>query len=661
VWLWDTAQESFSVRRSIQAEREATRSKPKSSYEKDNMKGRNRTRRESSIEPRVPESLASTFSSPLYQPDASEPASETLDNRSTIAPAASPGHDFSQLAVIGAQVDVTVSQPDDVQEQEADRIAEEVMRTDSGQDAKESAPDERGSRRIHRKAADSGVSPDAGIPANSAGKSGAQPLDSATRGLMESRFAHDFSHVRVYADEAADQSARALNARAYTIGNEITFKSGEYSPHTQSGRLLLAHELTHVLQEEAGTSTGIIHRQKDPAGGAAPATAPAPGAGSEPAKGASIVLGSFTVSTFDALLAAEKFFAAQLTTDAAEVPKGETSRTAADELVEQAKGWEGLLQSKGNAELDQATVAQARVWYDAFVQASKNLDSYKKAKARKDMEKADADNAAARAANDAIAPSFATAQRACFLGKKHEMLEKITATLGASLQVGTALLEVHEKTVEAVTWLTVETSHASEFLEKCTPIVEKAHQVVAAYELLHNSLVAFGGGEGATEMDKTMSKVGAGFGIASAAGSLTGMASAYMVYFGAILMVGQSALRVAGAILREHGHEFNLYLFETDPGAVDWSVEPGGRETYEFMVQVMRAGSSQDIPMPLPKEVDKFVVESREELKEGTGEEVPTSGFWFWRHSDKDKVQYWLMKNRRNVWAMLYGALEPPA
>jgi len=76
---------------------------------------------------------------------------------------------------------------------------------------------------------------------------------------------------------------------------------------------------------------------------------------------------------------------------------------------------------------------------------------------------------------------------------------------------------------------------------------------------------------------------------------------------------------------------------------------------------VMRAGSSQDIPMPLPKEVDKFVVESREELKEGTGEEVPTSGFWFWRHSDKDKVQYWLMKNRRNVWAMLYGALEPPA
>jgi hypothetical protein len=476
---------------------------------------------------------------------------------------------------------------------------------------------------------------------------------------MESRFGHSFSQVRVYADAAADQSARALHARAYTIGNEIMFKSGEYSPHTHSGRLLLAHELTHVLQQEAGISTGIIHRQKDPAGGAT--TAPAPAAAPAPAtKGASVVLGSFTVSTFDALLAAEKFFAAQLTTDAAEVPKGETSRTAADELVEQAKGWEGPLRSKGNAELDQDSAAQARVWYDAFVQASKNLDNYKKAKARKDMEKADADNAAARAANDAIAPRFADAQRACFLGKKHEMLEKITATIGASLQVASALLEVHEKTVEAITWLTVETSHVSEFLEKVTPIVEKAHRVVAAYELLHNSLVAFGGGEGATEMDKTMSKAGAGLGMAGAAGSLTGMASAYMVYFGVLLAVGQSALRVAGVILREHGHEFNIYLLATDPSAVDWSVEPGGRETYDFMVQVMKAGSSQDIPMPLPKEVDKFVVESREELKEGTGEEVPTSGFWFWRHSDNDKVKYWLMKNRRNVWAMLYGSLEPP-
>ena len=69
---------------------------------------------------------------------------------------------------------------------------------------------------------------------------------------MESRFGHDFAPVRIHAGRDAADSARALGARAYTAGSSIVFGHGQYAPTTRSGRELLAHELTHVLQQRAG-------------------------------------------------------------------------------------------------------------------------------------------------------------------------------------------------------------------------------------------------------------------------------------------------------------------------------------------------------------------------------------------------------------------------
>lgn len=79
-------------------------------------------------------------------------------------------------------------------------------------------------------------------------------LDAATRSLMESRFGHDFSRVRVHTDARAAESARAVHALAYTVGNDLVFGAGRYAPGTGAGRRLLAHELTHVVQQRAGAS-----------------------------------------------------------------------------------------------------------------------------------------------------------------------------------------------------------------------------------------------------------------------------------------------------------------------------------------------------------------------------------------------------------------------
>ncbi|MCA8973284.1 MAG: DUF4157 domain-containing protein, partial [Planctomycetes bacterium] len=78
-----------------------------------------------------------------------------------------------------------------------------------------------------------------------------RPLEPPTRSYFESRFGHDFGHIRVHTDSRAARSAAAIGARAYAYGRDIAFAATEYGPSTRAGRRLLAHELAHTLQPEA--------------------------------------------------------------------------------------------------------------------------------------------------------------------------------------------------------------------------------------------------------------------------------------------------------------------------------------------------------------------------------------------------------------------------
>jgi hypothetical protein len=85
-----------------------------------------------------------------------------------------------------------------------------------------------------------------------------RPLDRETRSFFEPRIGHDLTSVRIHTGDAAAESARAVNARAYTLGSDIVFGSGEYSPETESGKHLLAHELVHTTQQDNQSS--VIRR-----------------------------------------------------------------------------------------------------------------------------------------------------------------------------------------------------------------------------------------------------------------------------------------------------------------------------------------------------------------------------------------------------------------
>lgn len=165
------------------------------------------------------------------------------------------------------QTKLNISQPGDEQEQEADRVADQVMRM-ANPSANFSPPEaftkvpQPSLERLHlqRKCTDCepeeqlqrkeiiGGSVFTGAAVGESG--GGQPLSSGERSFFEPRFNRDFGHVRIHTNTLAAESAKAVNARAYTISRNVVFGAGQYAPDTAEGKRLLAHELTHTLQSQ---------------------------------------------------------------------------------------------------------------------------------------------------------------------------------------------------------------------------------------------------------------------------------------------------------------------------------------------------------------------------------------------------------------------------
>jgi hypothetical protein len=132
-------------------------------------------------------------------------------------------------------------------EQEAELVAEKVMRMATTPVVPHIPREEQ--KLVQRKTrGDAGV-PTAAPIVSEVLRSPGHPLDGDTRAFMEPRFGYDFSRVRVHSDSAAGQSARDVSANAYTIGHHIVFDSDRFAPATHDGRRLIAHELTHVVQQ----------------------------------------------------------------------------------------------------------------------------------------------------------------------------------------------------------------------------------------------------------------------------------------------------------------------------------------------------------------------------------------------------------------------------
>jgi hypothetical protein len=162
------------------------------------------------------------------------------------------------------QRSLTVGAVDDPMEKEADDMAGRVMRMPQPAFVQRKCAhceEEEKARRkplasfIQKKAAGSGNTPANQAVTNriSATQGGGQALPAATQSFMESRFGADFSGVRIHTGSYASELSTTLQAQAFTVGNDIYFNDGRFSPETDTGRHLLAHELTHTIQQQGAT------------------------------------------------------------------------------------------------------------------------------------------------------------------------------------------------------------------------------------------------------------------------------------------------------------------------------------------------------------------------------------------------------------------------
>jgi hypothetical protein len=183
------------------------------------------------------------------------------------------------------QTKLHIGRPGDIYEQEADRLAEQVMKMAEPQAEKQPADEEQQEQTqpkpvaeeatplVQRQIAEEkkeeeelqtrqtpGHTPEATPDLESrinALKGGGQPLARRTRAYFEQRFGQGFSGVRVHADTEAAKATRALNAQAFTVGWNVVFAAGQYAPQTTSGKKLLSHELAHVVQQTKSGSKRI--------------------------------------------------------------------------------------------------------------------------------------------------------------------------------------------------------------------------------------------------------------------------------------------------------------------------------------------------------------------------------------------------------------------
>jgi outer membrane protein OmpA-like peptidoglycan-associated protein len=192
------------------------------------------------------------------------------------------------------QPKLEVGRPDDASEREADRVAEQVVRTPDPPTATPSAarlvpvgrvqrmcprcqrrarqgkpldcPDcEAELRRTETTRESPAIDDDVGRRIRSL-HGGGRPLSHSERSFFEPRFGADFSGVRIHTGGRATEAARSIHAKAFTMGQDVVFQSHAYQPNTTTGRRLLAHELTHVVQQRGRSDASLIQRQQTDAG-----------------------------------------------------------------------------------------------------------------------------------------------------------------------------------------------------------------------------------------------------------------------------------------------------------------------------------------------------------------------------------------------------------
>ena len=438
-------------------------------------------------------------------------------------------------------------------------------------------------------------------------------------------------------------------ARAVTVQEEAPSVAPRAMPVLRAADQILA------LQRTAGNQAvgRILAREPE-----------APAAATEP-----IELGGMTIATNAEGAVALKYWCLELEGESKALAEGGIPAPVSVETTRAA----GLQHAQNLASSAEPLDAEPlRTWYADFVKATNAARSAQAAEAA-ERSRIAADKLKAADANLAtLEPKLRDMQRAGFRdgneGGLQETADAIVNVLDTGLAAKEAIdrLTIFAEELQLIVGqgtkggqypldLSGNVRHTVDVLERINKVYAKFQLVSAGIDLLT---------EGKTGSQKGHKGVAAMSTLVGAGGTLLNASAGFSLYGnlyigpmveGCLTLLGKLEDRLSKTSNRD-------YIQAGRPEMVNWSLEPGGRPMFDFMMVLMQAGSAADVPEP-PKAVDAYFVDNEDDFSAGVGQrggELPTEGALFWEETDKGKIKSWCFRNRKHLWGMLYGAAEIP-
>ena len=504
--------------------------------------------------------------------------------------------------------------------------------------------------------------------------SGGSPLDAQSLAFFEPRFGADFGQVRLHTDASAAQMAKSLNAKAFTLGNDIAFGANQYSAHTPAGRSLLGHELAHVVQQQGaqqGRVQGKWLQRKEEVSEEFQGTPNAvnntkakpelkPWLGNAPMEthGQVAIILQLEINSLkgDLSLASTKV------------------KRQADEWIEWANGMVQIcIQSKYVAERVDVYIPVINCLYDSLLglRVAVHDDKLSQVKDELKHEREAATKAAKKA--KALLPRMDDALRAAFRQGSHNTLREVASTVGSVISTGSDLHSLATAIADEIYRLPIakdpkhwmykpNSPQIKRTIGKCTEALGKINRGLSTLEVV---LTVLDRRKRATEAEQGMKELSDAVTIITGLPSVLGFSLMphFSIYTNFYLKPALETISKQIGVLVGIRSSQNRDFVQVTGNLLSGIVEPGGQEMFDLMVQVMHAKNDSRVP-ELPSGVKEYLFQHREKLSAGlspSATAVPTEGRWmFQKYSDGPQGRIWLFTYRRDIWAMLYGSMPVP-
>jgi hypothetical protein len=328
------------------------------------------------------------------------------------------------------------------------------------------------------------------------------------------------------------------------------------------------------------------------------------------------------------------------------------------------------LSSKSADPVDAKDHAAADAWFATFESALVDAEKTKAAAASAALAQAIGGfQAASNRITGVVIPQLQDVQRTTFAKEDSNAVLKvadgIATAVDTSLVLKDGVVGLQKVAIELqaneLKWLGKGTPPTMKWLPNVLKIADQVNKAYAGFQLVRAAISVIGGAS--TSAEEGRNAVSAMSTIISAGGTLLGASTGMTLY--ANLYIGPMVDACLSQLANIENMIKNQNLKMMKEGlwhAVVWGVEQGGKATFDFMVQVMRAGSPAQVPNPVPPEVSKLFMTKEDALNAGVlkGNPMPTSGSWFWKKPDPNKIGEWVFKSRSQIWGMLYGSAPVP-